>query len=499
MRRAVVLCLCTALSVVAAPKDDPLPAGAFKRLRVPTDGTITSLVFVSNDAVFVGTSVGWVTREFERRRPRQGGPIGESVFAAVRDGNRVWIGSKGKVYRIDPTASGGVQPTTAWESAPDPVTVLAVTTDGRRFLHGAGDRRIIFREGSEREVVNFELPGRALSGTLTANGRVFAVATYGGPVRVYSVSPGGAVELRWTKRVSRSDGVAAQFSPDGRLLAVSSAGRVHLLDSVTGRPLRALERKFGEGDVRAIAFSPDGRRIAVASAGPESVTRLWDTDSGDEVVSYRGHGGDTNAVAFSPDGRSLATAGADRSVLLWKVPRSPASARLPSATEAWEKLDSLDGRVAYRAHGALLADPAAAVRVIPTGFRGQADEPARIRRWVGDLDHDEFRIREAAARNLQRAGLRAGAVMRDPDRRRLGAEGEDRIRKILAAFDEHGIRVPESGLYGEPLRMARAIRVLETIGGRDARSVLVEMGGGPADDPTTAEATAALAALPGGR
>jgi hypothetical protein len=95
--------------------------------------------------------------------------------------------------------------------------------------------------------------------------------------------------------------------------------------------------------------------------------------------------------------------------------------------------------------------------------------------------------------------LRAAAAINDPARKRLGTEGEERIRLILEEFDQHGLRVPETGLYGEPLRLVRGVRVLEAVGGADARAVLEEMAKGARDERVAKEARAALEVLPAGR
>jgi hypothetical protein len=306
----------------------------------------------------------------------------------------------------------------------------------------------------------------------------------------------GTLEPQWSKRVARSERIAAKFSPDGRLFAVSSAGRVMVLDAITGRPMQALERRFGEGDVRCVAFSPDGRQIAIGGARPEPVVRVSDVVIGAEQSTFTGHAGDVNAVALSPDGRTLASAGTDGSVLLWKVPVPTPGPRLMSTAEAWEMLDSLEADVAYRSVGCLLAHPGRAPDVIRDGFRGMAEEQTKIRRWIAELDHDEFRVREAARRSLVKTGLRGAAPLTDPGRKRLGAEGEQRVRLILEALDSQGLHVPESGLFGEPLRSVRAVRVLETIGGQEARAVLEEVAKGPADLRLTKESKAALETLP---
>jgi WD40 repeat protein/DNA-binding SARP family transcriptional activator len=66
-----------------------------------------------------------------------------------------------------------------------------------------------------------------------------------------------------------------------------------------------------------VAVSADGARIA--TAGFEGVAKVWDTETGQELLTFAGHKSDVFGVAFSPDGKRAATASADGTAKVWDV------------------------------------------------------------------------------------------------------------------------------------------------------------------------------------
>jgi WD40 repeat protein len=106
--------------------------------------------------------------------------------------------------------------------------------------------------------------------------------------------------------------VSVVFSPDGRRLASSGGrlesdepGEVRVWDSQTGQEL--LNLNAHAQPVASLAFSPDGKRLA--SGSWDRTVKLWDIDRGRVLITLTGHTGEITSVAFSPDGLRLASTG----------------------------------------------------------------------------------------------------------------------------------------------------------------------------------------------
>src|SRR5262249_2961718 len=67
--------------------------------------------------------------------------------------------------------------------------------------------------------------------------------------------------------------------------------------------------------VWSMAYSPDSQRIV--SGGSDKTVRVWDADSGQELMCLRGHDGQVTSVIVSPDSSLIASAGADGMLRLW--------------------------------------------------------------------------------------------------------------------------------------------------------------------------------------
>jgi DNA-binding beta-propeller fold protein YncE len=393
-------------------------------------------------------------------------------------------------------------PTQTVLSAADAVRALALAPDGRMLLAQGGGGRLSVGDPQTGTITrDIILPAEPVTVAMAPNGRWAGVVTRDGLLRLWSVGPIGkdasADHEVWRRRMPRSQRASVAFSPDGGLVAVASAGQVTLLDAINGQLLRRLLRDFGDGDMRALAFSPDGRLVAAGVGGPEGAVHVWEVWTGKAVAKFEGHRGPVNAIAFSPDSKLVGSGGEDGTVLIWDANLAPRPKEEPAfpLDQAWEALDSLDVREAHRAVGSLKGAGSEGVVVIREGLRRVSIEQKRIRLWIADLDDMQFRVRETARKNLVAQGLRAVPALLDAQAGQPSAEVERHLRLIFEELEAGGVIAPQGILFGEPLRAARAVQVLEGIDSKESLNVLAQIAAGPPDARATLEAKAAVSRL----
>jgi WD40 repeat protein len=84
--------------------------------------------------------------------------------------------------------------------------------------------------------------------------------------------------------------------------------------------------------VLSVAFSPD--QPVLASASGDQTVRLWSLESGDSLLTLRGHDDPVKAVLFSPDGRRLFSGSRDGHVKVWDPLQSQEALTLPGQQAA---------------------------------------------------------------------------------------------------------------------------------------------------------------------
>ena len=227
-------------------------------------------------------------------------PNGQLLAAASQD-DKVWL------WKLGPR---GAEPDGTLTGATDWVNAVAFSPDGTELAAGTSDASVLV----------WNVAARSLTATLPDPQPVTSLA-WDGPRQLAAGDADGTVSI-WQVPPpvlqAGSPAYDAAFSPDGKLLAVSSQDSLQLW-SAAGRDRLAAKPVPGTF-VNAVEFAPHGDVLA-ATYG-DGMFQLWHAAGtlvplGQPVRASAS--GMTETVAFSPNGQLAATGGDDGTLRLWLV------------------------------------------------------------------------------------------------------------------------------------------------------------------------------------
>ena len=211
---------------------------------------------------------------------------------------------------------------------------------------------------------------------------------------------------------------SAAWSSDGKRLATASQDQtVKVWDADSGEELLTLHGHTNY--VNSVAWSPDGKRLATGSV--DKTAKVWDAASGQELLTLRGHDGAVGSVAWSPDGKRLATGSDDKTVKVWDAVSGQELQILRGHTGAVVN-------VAWGPDGKRLAT-------------GSGDTSAKV--WDAASGHELL--------TLQGHDESVDGVAWSPDGKRLATAGEDDTAKVWDTASGHELLTlsgHSSSLYG---------------------------------------------------
>ena len=246
---------------------------------------------------------------------------------ATLDGHRDWVGSLGISRDESRLISGDVssqvitwdfathQEVSRWSGHPwNWIVATALSPDGQTAL--------VSEYTYKRD--DFDIPCAALKLWNTADGREkLDLLKLEFPKLDPQATSYGAAQI-WRTFVAGGL-IAADFSPDGKLVAVgqggeTNTGKVHLLDTATGKLLRTVSgHRYGVCDVK---FSADGQYLL--SSGRDTMIRICQVSDGKEVVALgKERGGQfkdwIHALAIAPDQQTIAGADIAGYIHVWQM------------------------------------------------------------------------------------------------------------------------------------------------------------------------------------
>jgi WD40 repeat protein len=256
-------------------------------------------------------------------------PNGNMIAGAEGHGAAfVWDAASGKLLRSIPKAhapnENGVAETRG----------IAWSPDSRQFATCGQDRLVKIWDPTGKLLRTFADHATGLGSVRwSPDGKLFASADWGRDIKIRATD---TWQTCWeidrepaSVRESAGGDYIIAWGPDSqRLASVNTSGQIvvwKLLEPKKLEKLWAIDAHTST--IRSIAWSSDGRRIA--SGSEDRTAKIWDAETGRELLTLEGHNSMVKSVVWSPDNRRLTSAD-EASLYIW------------DATEAYADQQQLD-------------------------------------------------------------------------------------------------------------------------------------------------------------
>ena len=353
---------------------DPLPAGAIARLgttRLRHQGEVTALAFSPDSKMLASggkdnlvrlweTATGKEIRQFQGHRDSiislafspdgkllasTGGSDGTVRLWQVENGKEIrqWRPSReGAWFYLVAFARNGFMLAATESTGAIRIWNIATGRDvGKNFGHPGvmslafvPDSKSIVTSGNwDKAVYHWEISSGKLLRRFKANGTTAALSRDGKTI-AYQDGRIKLVDLATGKEIGQLAGhsdmviTGLAFSPDcNSLISAGEDMTIRVWNMLTAKTIRVwntvtakeIYRIAGVGKL-GLALSPDGKILA-AIAG--CTIRMWEVNTGTEVLAFDGHRDKVQTIALSPDGKTLASVGiSNKTVHLWDTASS---------------------------------------------------------------------------------------------------------------------------------------------------------------------------------
>lgn len=256
--------------------------------------------------------VRWNTRNFrqlEALSPRLSGLItgvyhGDSLLVITRDGH-LW----------DAIATA---PVCTLGGASQDLLEAVFSPEGRSVLTmPRGKPGASLWDAQTGKVLATVMPDAnpVLCASFSPDGHIFATSAGSSPIYVFDTATGTLLE----RLDSQNDWtIALAFSHDGKYLAAGTANGLDTVIWSWADGKRHSTLRGHRAPVMDVAFSPDDTRIATAGSWDTTV-RIWDPETGAELVKLAGPEEILASCAWSPDGRQVFAGYTSGEALVWEA------------------------------------------------------------------------------------------------------------------------------------------------------------------------------------
>jgi len=403
--------------------------------------------------------------------------------------------------RFDPTKGLTEKAWLTAKDLPAELRAIAVSPDGKTMVYcGEGARLVVADATTGKKSRLLPMKSLALALAFSPDSRKLAAIGNDGFLHLWPLDSPNTREAEntdlWRGRLQRAKRAGVAFSPDGKLVAATSATLLNVYDTTTGEQHFSIDRHdLDDGNFQQVLFSPDSRLLIAGSGGLTGAIQVFEVATRSLVRRFTTGYGAITRLSIFPDGTRLVSAGMDEVLTVWEI-TSHAGRGTPTIEElatAWTDLASLDAGKGYPAVQTLIAGGSAGVEVIAGKVGGIIEGQQTLERWVKELASNDAAERKSATEALIGMGIAALPALQIAATQASSAEARTRAGNLISQLNGKGVRLPVHGLDEETLRLLRIVQVLEHLGNTDAKAILIPIS--TLSGRAGAEATAALKRL----
>jgi len=184
---------------------------------------------------------------------------------------------------------------------------------------GVDSTVVLFDRESEKKLTTLTEHRKKVTGVLFHPSRdILFSCSADKTAKVWSSSAAGGYQCGHTLK-AHTGGITGMslHALEDYLVTASSDGSWAFHDIKTGNCLAHITHPESQAELTCATFHPDGLILGTGTAN--SVVRIWDIKSQQNVVNLEGHEGSISDLAFSENGYYLATTAEDASVKLWDL------------------------------------------------------------------------------------------------------------------------------------------------------------------------------------
>ncbi len=216
--------------------------------------------------------------------------------------------------------AAGLQPVST-DQVQSPSSLLDFSVNSNLMAVTSDQTTILLRDISNDSAVRtIDVSGMFTAANFSPDGSLLAVSLADQiAIRIYDTATGQA-QRTLTGFETAAPVYSGRFSADGKHLIWVARGTVQVVNLETGVSSPVFSH---EDFVNAEALSPDGSILATATAGTVDnayapFIQLWDAQSGQPLGKLLTGQDPSYALSFAPDGKTLAS-GTSSQVILWNV------------------------------------------------------------------------------------------------------------------------------------------------------------------------------------